>query len=86
MKTLEQIKEDVAIENGFISWGVLEDGFDKRMLSYAWQDVAKDYAQSVAEDLRERIAESDVLLSNYYRFRFTNTDKDSIRNVEIILP
>lgn len=46
----------------------------------------KEYAQSVAEDLRERIAESDVLLDNYYRFRFSNTDKEVIRNTEITLP
>lgn len=98
MKTLEEIKYKLAKDAGFDDWehlcfhhGNLESihRFDK--LTEFMNEVAKRYAQQCCEDLRERIADSVKLKPHVYPDGYISheilvLDKNSIRNVEIILP
>lgn len=86
MKNLEEVKEEVSFKYNFLSWDDLMD----YVYSKAYEDpekyyneVAKRYAQSVAEDLRERIADEARLEPNGMLLQ---VDKQSILDTEIILP
>jgi hypothetical protein len=91
MKTLEQIKDEVAVDYGYSDFedmesNILFEGHDTEDMP-AFDAIAKDYAQQACEDLRERIAEKSFEM--YKESGFTNTGmkvKQSILNTEIILP
>lgn len=80
MKTLEQIKDEVAKENGL---GKLVTG---HLVKY-FDQVAKRYAQQVAEDVRRRCAENATIdYAGYEEPYSPYVDQNSILNTEIILP
>lgn len=53
MRTLDEIKQSVAIEYGLENCPELEGKFTDKMLSYTWQDVCKDYATEAIKAERE---------------------------------
>jgi len=55
MKTLQEIKEEVAKENGFSSW----DGASYEEESFMTNTVAKKYAEEVALDFRRWCDENE---------------------------
>lgn len=91
MKALNDIKNEVCQEEydcTFLQACTFMNIMDMESIM---NEVAKRYAQQCCEDLRERIAKEAKLKPYTYPDGYKSNeisviDKDSIRNVEIILP
>lgn len=88
MKKLEEIKNEVAEEIFGCPFHQIEDGLDTGEAERITTEIAKRYAQSCCEDLRERIAKEATTACDcdVWNCEGESVDKESIRNTEIILP
>lgn len=73
-KTIEEIKDEVAIEYGWKSWKSCygEDGITNTMID----EVAQRYAQSQTQELQEQNAELVEMFNEIYNDRLWGNDKD----------
>ena len=91
MKTLEEIKNEIAIERGYDSWNELAF-YNNRNIVYielVMNDVAKRYAKEVAIASLEKASENAKLKTfstkNLTDFSKKMVDKSSITNEENIV-
>lgn len=91
MKTLEQIKDEVAKGIGYSDYEGMASvtfGVANKVIRSLIDEVSKMYAQQVAEDVRNRCARNAKIVKtgNSGSWFDGSIDKRAILNTEIVLP